>query len=178
MSAAPFTPRVRMLAVCDEAVPSEAEDAVFTLVGVRQHLVPETIPCYRELSVFLLLTSVRPGAYRGWIRVIQNETGKAMRFVKFIAEFPAGTEWLSVVVNVESCRFLGVWSIQHRELCGLFEHLERLRFITPLSFYGLGLRARSQVTADYIVPNAAQVYHAQVHDHLAKLVAPAHSRSL
>lgn len=41
MTAAALTPRVRILVVCDEVTPSEIEDGVFTLAGVRQRLYVE-----------------------------------------------------------------------------------------------------------------------------------------
>ncbi len=65
MSAAALTPRVRFLAVCDEAVCSEIEDEVYTLERVRHRIHASSFPCLHSLSVYLLLSHRRKGTFRG-----------------------------------------------------------------------------------------------------------------
>jgi Family of unknown function (DUF6941) len=105
MVAAALTPRVRILAVCDEVAPSETEDGVFTLEGVRQHVIADTFPCPRDFGLFLLLSCPRRDSYAGWVRVINLENNKTVRFEKFRALFQEDNGLLSLVVNVENCVF-------------------------------------------------------------------------
>src|SRR4051794_8769638 len=64
MSAA-LTPRVRVLAVCDEAITSEIEPNVLTLEGVRHGFGAESFPCLRALNVYLMLSYARGGTFDG-----------------------------------------------------------------------------------------------------------------
>ena len=48
-------PRVRRLAICDEASASDIEEGVYTLEGVRDGFEAESFPCLRSLNVYLTL---------------------------------------------------------------------------------------------------------------------------
>ena len=74
MSAA-LTPRVRIMVVCDDVIPNEIEDGVFTLENVRQHVSADTFPCFLEFSVFLLLSCPQPGDYPGLLLIRDARAG-------------------------------------------------------------------------------------------------------
>jgi hypothetical protein len=59
MPAAALTPRVRIMVVCDEVIASETENDVFTLEGVRQYLVAQSLPCEFHPRLFLVLEQDR-----------------------------------------------------------------------------------------------------------------------
>src|SRR5262245_55847992 len=82
MAVAALTPRVRTIVICDDVLASETEAGVFTLEGVRQHLVAESFPWRAALSVFLLLSCPRKGKHPGKILVINEQTDKLIRYVK------------------------------------------------------------------------------------------------
>jgi hypothetical protein len=94
MSAAALTPRVRILAVCDEVTASETEAGVFTLEGVRQHLRAESFPCLFRPSLFLLLSCPRKGTYPGKVLLIHERPDHTRRYVRFSAEFEEDNELL------------------------------------------------------------------------------------
>ena len=79
MSAVALTPRVRILAVCDQALPSEIEDGVFTLEGVRQGFTVESFPCIRTLWVYLLLSYPRHGTFEGQVKRRHDRDEKNIR---------------------------------------------------------------------------------------------------
>jgi hypothetical protein len=81
MAAAVLTPRVRLITVCDRVRESNTEAGVYHLRGVRQQIVVRTFPFVAStLWLFLVLSSHRPGTYPGYIRVIDDETDKAIFF--------------------------------------------------------------------------------------------------
>jgi len=81
MAAAVLTPRVRLLTVCDRVRESNTEAGVYHLRGVRQQIAVQTFPFVASrLRLFLVLSSHRPGAYPGYVRVIDDETDKAIFF--------------------------------------------------------------------------------------------------
>jgi hypothetical protein len=81
MAAAALTPRVRLMAVCDRVRESATEAGVYHLRGVRQRMVAQAFPfaAYR-LRLFLVLSSHRAGTYPAYVRVLDEETDKAILF--------------------------------------------------------------------------------------------------
>src|SRR5207244_12489450 len=94
MAVASLTPRVRTIVICDDVFVSPTEDGVFTLEGVRQHLEAVSFPWRASLNLFLLLSSPRKGAYAGKILVVDEQSDKAIRYVKFLATFEENNELL------------------------------------------------------------------------------------
>src|SRR4051794_15581999 len=81
MAAAVLTPRVQLMTVCDRVRESNTEIGVYHLRGVRQQVMAQTFPFMASrLSLFLVLSSHRSGTYPGYIRVIDDETDKAIFF--------------------------------------------------------------------------------------------------
>jgi hypothetical protein len=81
MAAAALTPRVRLATVCDRVRESPTEVGVYHLRGVRQRIMAPAIPfAAGRLWLFLVLSSHRPGTYPGYIRVVDEETDKAIYF--------------------------------------------------------------------------------------------------
>ena len=105
MAAASLTPRIRTIVICDDVSPSSAEDGVFTLHGVRQHLVAASFPWRAALNLFLLLSSSRKGRYSGKILVVNERCNKVLRYVKFWASFQADNQLLPLYVEIGDCIF-------------------------------------------------------------------------
>src|SRR5262245_43824074 len=105
MAVAALTPRVRTIVICDDVLASETEAGVFTLEGVRQHLVAESFPWRAALSVFLLLSCPRKGKHPGKILVINEQTDKLIRYVKFDAVFEEDNELRPLYLEVGDCLF-------------------------------------------------------------------------
>ena len=105
MAVAALTPRVRNIIICDDAVAGLTEDAVFTLEGVRFHLVASSFPCRRDLNVFLFLSSARKGRYPGRVLVVNEQNAKVIRYVKFFATFDEDNGLLVLNVDVGDCVF-------------------------------------------------------------------------
>ena len=105
MAVASLTPRVRSIVICDDVFVSPTEDGVFTLEGVRQHLEAVSFPWRASLNLFLLLSSPRKGAYAGKILVVDEQSDKAIRYVKFLATFEENNELLPLYVEVGDCVF-------------------------------------------------------------------------
>jgi hypothetical protein len=81
MAAAALTPRVRLMAVCDQVRESTAEAGVYHLRGVRQGIAAQVFPFAAfRLWLFLVLSSPRPGSYPGYVRVLDDGTDKAIFF--------------------------------------------------------------------------------------------------
>ncbi len=81
MAAALVTPRVRLMAVCDGVRESRTEAGVFHLKGVRQGMVADAFPFVpRQLWLFLLLSSPRPGEFPGYVRVVNDGSEKAILY--------------------------------------------------------------------------------------------------
>jgi hypothetical protein len=118
MSAAALTPRVRILAVCDEALPSEIEESVFTLEGVRQGFIAGSLPCIRALNVYLLLSYPRSGRFEGEVKLVLVDEDKTIRISKFTADFVAASSSLALAVDLGDCTFPkpGAYSVEIRFL--------------------------------------------------------------
>jgi hypothetical protein len=105
MVAAALTPRVRILVVCDAVTPSDTEEDVYTLEGVRQRIHSKAFPCKRDLSVFLLVSCPRRGRYQGSVRLVNNQTTRVVRWAAFSITFQHDNEMLSFWVDVANSRF-------------------------------------------------------------------------
>jgi hypothetical protein len=105
MPAAALTPRVRILGVCDEVIASDTEAGVFTLEGVRQHLLAVSFPWPARLGLFLLLSSARKGTYPGKVLVVNDSTDRVIRYVKFEARFEENNELLPLGLDLDDCEF-------------------------------------------------------------------------
>ena len=103
MSIAAITPRVRTIVICDAVSASRAEDRVFTLKGVRQHLEAASFPWRATLCVFLLLSSPRKGNYPGRVVLVNQRNDRAIRYEKFVAEFEEDNGLLPLYVNMSEC---------------------------------------------------------------------------
>jgi hypothetical protein len=106
MSVAALTPRVRIMAVCDEVAPSTTEPGVFTLEGVRQQASVGACPARCPVSVFLLLSNPRAGTHDGSILVVNEQDDKTVRYVHFGVTFQGPNEVLPLFVDFE-CTFPG-----------------------------------------------------------------------
>jgi hypothetical protein len=104
-AAAALTPRVRIMVVCDEVIPSDIENDVFTLEGVRQHVVAELLPCLFEPTLYLCLSCSRRGKYRGETLIIHDRSDRTIRQVKFTATFRHDNEMLPITIAMGECRF-------------------------------------------------------------------------
>jgi hypothetical protein len=88
MAAAVLTPRVRLMTVCDRVRESNTEIGVYHLRGVRQRIAAQVFPFVgARLRVFLVLSSHRPGTFPGYLRVLDEETDKAI-FFAYLAPHP------------------------------------------------------------------------------------------
>lgn len=105
MAGAALTPRVRTIVVCDEVVASQTEDGVFTLEGVRQHLVVASFPYPAFLRLFMLLSSPRKGNYFGKILIVNEQDDRTIRYVKIHAAFESDNELLPLYVDLGDCTF-------------------------------------------------------------------------
>src|SRR5262245_5871169 len=105
MSAAALTPRVRTIVVCDEAVRSEIEEDVFTLEGVREGFVAESVPCVRALNVYLLLSYPRGGRFEGEVKLVPAGQEKTIRISRFTADFGASPAANALTVDLGTCTF-------------------------------------------------------------------------
>ena len=67
--------------MCDRVRESKTEAQVYNLGGVRQRIVVQGLPVAPvRLWLFLVLSSHQSGAYPGYIRVLDDETDKAIFF--------------------------------------------------------------------------------------------------
>src|SRR5262249_40964255 len=105
MAVVSVTPRVRTIVICDDVSASPTEEGVFTLEGVRQHLVAASLPWRASLNLFLLLSSRRRGRYSGKILLVNEQNDKAIRYVKFVVAFEEDNELLPLYVEVGDCVF-------------------------------------------------------------------------
>ena len=114
VAVAAVTPRVRTVVICDDVVPSLTEAGVFTLEGVRQHLLASSFPTSAAVSLFLLLSSPRKGNYPGKILIVNEQNDRTIRYVKFVATFHEDNELLPVQLELGDCVFpeLGHYSFQ------------------------------------------------------------------
>jgi hypothetical protein len=107
MAGVALTPRVRIMAVCDKVRESRSEPGVFDLRGVRQGIQAAAFPFVpRRLSLFLLLSSPRAGAYPGYLRVVNDRTDKAV-FYSHLSPTPSfrdNVEFLALSPRIK-CSF-------------------------------------------------------------------------
>jgi hypothetical protein len=75
---AAVTPRVRNLIVCDGLRASRVEESVFHLRGARFQVRAESFPLRRRLRLFLVLSSPRPGRFPGYVKVIDDQSDRAI----------------------------------------------------------------------------------------------------
>jgi hypothetical protein len=79
MPAAALTPRVRVMVVCDRARPSRVEEGYFDLRGVHLRAWADSFPFVpRRLHLFLVLSSPRRGRFPAYVRVVNEQTDKAV----------------------------------------------------------------------------------------------------
>ncbi len=97
MAVAALTPRVRTIVICDAVSASRAEDRVFTLKGVRQHLEAVSFPLRASLRVYLLLSSPRKGKYTGKVVIVNERNDRVIRYEKFLAKFEEDNELFAAV---------------------------------------------------------------------------------
>ncbi len=83
---------MRTIVICDAVDASPTEEGVFTLEGVRQRVTAQCFPWRVGLSVFLVLSSPRKGKYSGKVLVVNEASGRAIRFLKFVAAFEENHE--------------------------------------------------------------------------------------
>jgi hypothetical protein len=102
---AAVTPRVRTIVICDDVSASVTEPDVFTLEGVRLQLLASAFPHSTDLCVYLLLSSARKGTYSGKIRIVNERTGKAIRYAKLLAQFDDDAELAPLSVEIGRCVF-------------------------------------------------------------------------
>jgi hypothetical protein len=105
MAAAALTPRVRIMAICDDVTASEIEEGVYTLEHVRQRVAAPSLPCNRNLRVYLLVTCPRRGRYEGAIAVATTESARLVRWAPFDVTFHEANDLLPVIVDVFNCSF-------------------------------------------------------------------------
>jgi hypothetical protein len=106
MAVAAITPRVRIMAICDEVLPSDIETDVYTIEGVRQHLTADSFPAISHLCVYMLLSSSRKGNFQGQIKIIDEQSNRrVIRYCKFSARFREDNETITKVVAIEDIRF-------------------------------------------------------------------------
>lgn len=105
MVVAAITPRVRTIVICDNVVASRREIGVFTLKGVRYQLEAASFPWQSSLRVFLLLSSSRKGDYPGKLLIVNEQSDRSIRYIKFHAAFEEDNELLSLYVDIGNCVF-------------------------------------------------------------------------
>ena len=105
MSLAALTPIVRVFLFCDEVVPSDIEDAVFNLEGLRQQVLVESFPHWHSLNVFLSMAYQRGGTFRGSITLIQDETGEVIGEEDFVVNMDSDDDAIFLPVELGSCIF-------------------------------------------------------------------------
>jgi hypothetical protein len=115
-AAAALTPRIRLLTVCDRARESDTEAGVYHLRGVRQRIEARAFPFVAfRLWVFLVLSSYRPGTYPAYIRVLDDQTDKAIFFAHLAPHpyFEDNDQTLAAVARLR-CSFLraGRYTVQ------------------------------------------------------------------
>jgi hypothetical protein len=107
MTAAALTPRVRVLMACDSIKPSQIEDDVFHLRGVRYCVTADSSPFQpKQLWVYLLLSSPREGKYPGYVMVLDDQADKMIFYSNIdpVPVFQEGFEFLPVPVPLK-CQF-------------------------------------------------------------------------
>jgi len=98
-------PNVRVIAVCDEAVPSEMEGEVFTPGNTRYYAVAESLPHARTLHVYLLLYCDSPGEFSGVILLGLPSAGRLIRYTRFQATFGHAWRFEAMRIGIDECVF-------------------------------------------------------------------------
>jgi hypothetical protein len=107
MAVAAITPRVRSIIICDDVTESPIEDRVFNIEGARLQFVAQSLPWSAAPKLYLVLSSPRKGRYPGKVLLIDDQTERSIRYVKFLAEFHRDNELLPLYVEVGECQFPG-----------------------------------------------------------------------
>lgn len=105
MAAAALTPRIRTIVICDDIAVSLTDDDVLTLEGVRLGLETSVLPCRVALNVYLLLSSPRGGRFDGKLMIVNERTGRAVRYVKYTATIRGINQLLPLTIDVGECLF-------------------------------------------------------------------------
>src|SRR4051812_33057164 len=88
MASAALMPRVRTAVVCEGIKPSQIEDGVFNLKGVRYDVSASAFPFQpSRLWLFLVLSSPRTGRFPGTVRIIHDHTER-MIFMAHLEPVP------------------------------------------------------------------------------------------
>jgi hypothetical protein len=116
MAAVALTPRVRLMTICDRVRESKMEAGVYHLRGVRQRIMARTVPVVASrLWLFLILSSQRPGTYPSYIRVIDDESDKAIFFAHLSPhpQFEANDQTVAAIARLK-CSFprTGQYTVQ------------------------------------------------------------------
>jgi hypothetical protein len=89
--AAALTPRVRTAIVCERIKPSQIEDDVFDLKGVRYAMTAGGFPfAPARLWLLLVLSSPRKGRFPGNVKIVHDRTDKVL----FMAKMEPAPEFL------------------------------------------------------------------------------------
>jgi len=105
MAVAAVTPRVRSIIICDNLFTSTTAEDVFTLEGVRLNMWADSLPLRAELSFFMILSNARKGSYHGKILIVNQQTDKLTRYVKFLATFDEANDLVPLYVDLGECVF-------------------------------------------------------------------------
>jgi hypothetical protein len=99
---AALTPRVRTLVICDGVRISSLEENVFHLRGARCHLHVDSFPSRRRLRLFMILSSPRPGRFPGYVKVIHDQTDRAVFYGQIdpAPHFPDAGDLLPLIVRL------------------------------------------------------------------------------
>jgi hypothetical protein len=116
MAVAAITPRVRLMTVCDRVRESTTEAGVYHLRSVRQRIVTQDFPFVAlRLWVFVVLSSHRSGTYPAYIRVLDDDTDKAIFFAHLAPHprFENNSQTLGATARL-SCSFprAGQYTVQ------------------------------------------------------------------
>ena len=131
------TPRVRMLAVCDEVQEHPDEANVCDLIGVRQQVFADRLPYPRTLQVYLLLSCPRNGSFQGEVWVWNDQSDKPILCRHFDVDFATPDEFVPVVVPMP-CRFAqeGEYTIRVIFVLPALDQVDKIKHEQP--FYVLG----------------------------------------
>lgn len=102
---AAFLPQIRAFLVCDGVNVSEAEDGVYDLEGVRKRVVAGGFPHWHTLSVFLHLFYARGGTFRGFVRLLHEESEDVLSEIEFRPTFRPGPDDRLQPVHLGPCVF-------------------------------------------------------------------------
>jgi hypothetical protein len=81
---AALTPRVRILVVCDGVRASKVEESVYHLRGARCRVRADAFPLQRRLRLFLVLSSPRPGRFPAYVKVIDDQSDRAVFYGEIV----------------------------------------------------------------------------------------------